>query len=211
MPVLQEVSLHVEAGQMVVVRGLSGCGKTTLLHLLATLDRPDGGVVRIEGEEVSSWSSQSLAEFRRRRLGIVYQDCALIPRFSVWQNVSVGLLPEGWSARERRERSNALLHRLGLADKADERPTRLSGGEQQRVAIARALIHEPRILIADEPTSQVDADTTDRLLALFDELRDQGVAVLVASHAAEVQERADRCLELVEGHLRQADERGDGA
>ena len=199
--VLNEVSLAVEPGQLVLVRGPSGCGKTTLLHLLATLDRPDHGTVEIGGRDVTTLSGEERARVRRHQLGVVYQEGALVSRWRVWQNVAVSLIPDGIPAPERRRRATEVLERVGLAARRDDRSGPLSGGERQRVAIARALIGSPSLLIADEPTSQVDGETGQGILELFDALRGEGAGLLIASHDEAFRSRATQSFRLADGRL----------
>jgi putative ABC transport system ATP-binding protein len=193
--VLGPASIEIRSGAWVVFTGPSGAGKTTLLHLMGLLDRPDAGRVRMFGSDVTDDSESALSGIRRRRLGILYQQFFFIEHLPVWENVSRRLLPEGIGARDRRRKSAEVLARLGLADCLDRRPRSLSGGEQQRVALARAVVHGPQILIADEPTSNVDAGTAMEILSFFKSLRDQGTTIIVSTHD-------DLLLELADHHYR---------
>jgi len=199
--VLAGVTMAVARGSLALVRGPSGVGKTTLLNLLATIDSPDRGHILLHGHDVAQMSAEQVALLRRRQIGVVYQDWALIHRFSVWENVAVALVPDGVPARERRERAAHALEALRMAHKIDEKPSRLSGGEQQRVAVARAIVHSPSIVIADEPTSQVDADTAELILARFKALSSSGIAVVVASHSRDWNHVADVTWRMHAGRL----------
>ncbi len=199
--VLEAVACEVTGDSLVVIRGISGCGKTTLLQILATLSEPDSGELWIDDERVADWSAETLASFRRLRLGLMHQEPALISRSTVVENVGLALIPEGLSRGHRHRLAKERLRQVGLADLAEEVPRTLSGGERQRVALARALLTEPDVIIADEPTSQVDPATTDLIVELLRAERDRGAAVLVASHDPRIWSAADELYELDEGRL----------
>lgn len=200
--VLQGVDLDVEAGSCVALLGRSGSGKSTVLNLIGGIDRPDAGQVRIADTDVTALSERERTLFRRRHIGFVYQAYNLIPTLSVEENL---LLPLELNARppdQAKDTVADLLAAVGLADRAAAFPDRLSGGEQQRVAIARALVHEPMLVLADEPTGTLDADTGRQVLALFDRLlRARGKTLLLVTHSREVTRLADRVLTLEDGHL----------
>jgi putative ABC transport system ATP-binding protein len=181
-PALEGVSLDLAPGAITVLAGRSGSGKTTLLNLLAALDRPDEGSVRVLGHDLSSLSDGALADLRRTRLGLVYQRFHFVEHLPVWQNVGRRLVPAGVPARERRERARAILAELDVEFAIDRLPGQLSGGEQQRVALARALCASPDLVIADEPTSNVDAATGALLIERFTRLRASGTTLIVATH-----------------------------
>jgi lipoprotein-releasing system ATP-binding protein len=201
-PVLQGLDLDVAAGEMVAVVGASGVGKSTLLHVLGTLDRPDGGSLVIAGEDVLSLPEPRRCAFRNRTLGFVFQFHHLLPEFSALENVAMPLLIARQPPAEARRRALSLLEEVGLASRADHRPGALSGGEQQRVAVARALFGHPAVVLADEPTGNLDPKTGDRVLdALFDLQRQQRFALLVATHSARLASRCDRVVRLADGRL----------
>ncbi len=200
--ILREVDLAVHAGEVVAIAGPSGSGKSTLLHMLGTLDRPTAGEVWIDGAPTASLSDATLAQVRNRTVGFVFQFHHLLPEFTAQENVQFPafLARRGGSAV--RERARALIERVGLADRGHHRPSELSGGERQRVAVARALFNEPRILLADEPSGDLDRNRAHDLHDLLLELaRSSGVAVVVATHDAELAARADRQLGLHAGAL----------
>lgn len=199
---LRGISFAIHAGEHVAVVGTSGSGKSTLLNLLGALDRPDRGQIRFEGRDVQTMSDAELAELRNRRIGFVFQSFHLLPRMSAEDNVALPLVYRGVPRRERRRRALAALDAVGLADRTDHRPTELSGGQQQRVAMARALVTEPDLLLADEPTGNLDSTTGDEVMALLDQLhRDHGTALVVITHDQEVAGRAPRQLVLRDGML----------
>ena len=199
--ILHGVSLSVEAGEWVAVTGPSGSGKSTLLGLVAGLDAPSGGSVWIDGVDVSARSEAELARVRNEKVGIVFQSFNLIPTLTAQENVEVPLYV-GPHRRQAKQRAAAMLARVGLADRAGHRPHQLSGGQQQRVAIARALVTGPAVVVADEPTGNLDAATSAAVLDLFAELRrDLGLTLFVVTHDPEVAARADRVVHLVDGRV----------
>src|SRR5262245_25273607 len=204
--VLRDLSLEVAAGEVVALLGRSGSGKSTLLNVVAGIDRPTSGRVFVDGTEVSALSERERTLFRRRRIGFVFQFFNLLPTLSVSENV---LLPIELIGRgrdpEARAAAAGLLEAVGLGDRGASAPDRLSGGEQQRVAVARALAHDPALVLADEPTGALDAETGRAVLALLVRLaRERGKTVLVASHSAEVAAAAARVLRLDSGRLEPA-------
>ncbi|SDR02342.1 ABC transporter ATP-binding protein [Thermostaphylospora chromogena] len=199
---LSDVSLTVRPGELVAVRGRSGAGKSTLLNLIGGLDRPDAGRVVVAGREVTSLPEDGLLELRRDVIGFVFQSFGLIPVLSAAENVGVPLRLARVPAAEREERARTLLALVGLEAHADQRPYELSGGQQQRVAIARALANRPRLLIADEPTGQLDSQTGRQIMRLLHALvRDEGVTVIVATHDQALITAADRHYHLHDGRL----------
>ena len=200
--VLREVDLAVEAGEIVALVAPSGAGKSTLLHIAGLLDTPDAGTVAIAGEDATGLSDRRRTLIRRRSLGFVYQFHHLLPEFSAEENVSLPQRANGATASAARDRARALLDSVGVAHRATHRPAALSGGEQQRVAIARALANAPRLLLADEPTGNLDPATSDAVFAALTEtVRSTGMAALIATHNLELAARMDRTVRLKAGHL----------
>ncbi|MFI0982782.1 ABC transporter ATP-binding protein [Streptomyces sp. NPDC021093] len=199
---LRGVSFTVPRGELVALKGRSGSGKTTLLNLVGGLDRADGGSVVVDGTDMGGLGEDGLLEMRRDRIGFVFQSFGLIPILSAAENVGVPLRLRRTDPKEREERVALLLSLVGLADHATQRPGELSGGQQQRVAIARALANRPALLIADEPTGQLDAETGLAVMELLRAVvRSEGVTVLVATHDAQLLGLADRVLELSDGRI----------
>jgi putative ABC transport system ATP-binding protein len=199
---LRGVDLSVERGTLVVVQGRSGSGKTTLLNVLGGLDRPTAGQVWIDGEELTALPEAQLVQLRRRRIAFIFQSFGLIPILSALENVEVPMRLVATDPRERLERSRLLLDLVGLADRARHRPHELSGGQQQRVAIARALANSPELLLADEPTGQLDSQTGSSIMELVRTLVDgRHITALVASHDPVVIESADRVMHLSDGAI----------
>ena len=200
--VLREVDLEIEAGEFVVAAGPSGSGKSTLLNLIGGLDRPDSGTVRIEGVDLGRHDDRALARLRNEKLGFVFQSFHLVPVLTATENVAWPLFLRGMERRRRVERSKELLARVGLADHMHRTPGRLSGGQCQRVAIARALACGPRIVLADEPTGNLDRRTALEIMELFASLnRDGGVTFVVSTHDPKVVSYAGRRLSLADGKV----------
>ncbi len=199
-PALKGVSFTVEQGDHVAIVGSSGSGKSTLLNLLGALDRPTSGEVRYDGRDVQTLSDTELAELRNRRIGFVFQSFHLLPRLSAVDNVVLPLIYRPGGRRERRQRAIAALTSVGLGDRLDHRPTELSGGQQQRVAIARAVVTEPALVLADEPTGNLDTRTGEEIMALLEQLHaERDTALVVITHEAEIAARAARAIELRDG------------
>ncbi len=195
------VSLTVPRGEFLAVVGRSGSGKTTLLNLIAGLDQPDEGTVVVDGQEVSRFNDRQMTEFRRHQVGFVFQSFGLLPLLSAAENVDLALRIAGAGIRERGERTRELLSLVGLTERANHRPYELSGGEQQRVAVARALANKPRLIIADEPTGELDSTTGAQIFSLLHEVARAGVTVIAATHDPFVMEHVDRVLEMSDGRL----------
>jgi putative ABC transport system ATP-binding protein len=204
---LRDVTLAIAAGEFTALAGPSGSGKTTLLNLFGALDAPTSGVITVDGTNLAELSRSELAALRLARLGFVFQAFNLIPVLSARENVEFVMELQGIPAAQRRERSLAMLAEVGLAELADKRPLEMSGGQQQRVAIARAIVSEPRVVLADEPTANLDSVTAGNLIDLMERLnRERGVTFLFSTHDARVIERARRVVRLRDGGI-VADER----
>ena len=198
---LANVDLTIRSGELVAIAGVSGSGKTTLLHLLGGLDEPDAGQVLFEGVDLAARSEAERTELRRHQVGFVFQAFNLVPVLSAYENVEYGLWLAGVARPERRRRVEAALAAVGLADRSTHRPDHLSGGERQRVALARALVHEPRVVLADEPTASLDSTTAASILALLLELATRGTTFVFATHDHALIDRAPRVVRLVDGHV----------
>jgi putative ABC transport system ATP-binding protein len=196
---LRGVSVTVPQGDYVAIVGPSGSGKSTLMHLLGGLDRPSSGTLRIGGRDVAALRPDELAKVRNRTVGFVFQSFHLLARTSALDNVALPLVYRGLRGTERRRRAAATLERVGLGHRLRHRPSQLSGGEQQRVAIARALVSEPQVLLADEPTGNLDSTTGAEVLALLEQLNAEGVALVIVTHDAAVAARAQRQIRVRDG------------
>lgn len=200
--VLRDLDFSVEQGEMVAVVGASGVGKSTLLHLLGGLDRPDGGSIVIGGTDVVAMPDEALTAFRNKHVGFVFQFHHLLPEFTALENAAMPLRIARVSPGESQRRADAVLQRLGLGDRLTHRPSMLSGGEQQRVAVARALVTEPSVLLADEPTGDLDEQTAEALHALLREMhRERNLSSVIATHNMRLAESCDRVLRLEGGRL----------
>jgi putative ABC transport system ATP-binding protein len=201
-PALRGVDMDVRAGEYVAIMGPSGSGKSTLMHILGCLDRPSSGEYRLDGKDVSRLGGRELARVRNRKVGFVFQTFNLMPRLTVDENVALPLKYRGGlSRKERRAIARRVLDRLGLTDRVGHRPDELSGGQCQRVAIARALIGEPAILMADEPTGNLDSKAGRDVLATFDELHGAGHTILLVTHDPNVAAHAERVIEVSDGRV----------
>ena len=196
---LAGVDLDVAQGELLALTGPSGSGKSTLMNLLGCLDRPDAGSYRLAGDDVAKLSGDRLAELRNRHIGFVFQSFHLLPRLDAIANVALPLRYAG--ASDAKRRAVAALARVGLADRGSHRPNQLSGGQRQRVAIARALVCDPAIILADEPTGNLDSRTGDEVLALFEELNREGRTIIIVTHAAAVAARCRRRIRLADGKI----------
>ena len=205
LPVLRQLDLVVEPGEMVAVVGASGVGKSTLLHVLGGLDAIDGGTVRIGDTDLAAMKPDQLTAFRNKHVGFVFQFHHLLPEFSALENAGMPMRIARLQAGDRDTRAQALLERVGLGERLAHKPGMLSGGEQQRVAIARALVMEPRVLLADEPTGDLDEHTAENLHDLLREMhRERGLTSIIATHNPRLSAACDRVLRLEEGRLREA-------
>jgi len=200
---LRGVSLSIEKGEFTALVGPSGSGKTTLLQMIGCLEQPSSGQVFINGKNVSQLNRNKRADMRRGTIGFIFQFFALIPTLSAYENIEMPLLLNGKSAGERRQRISELLEAVALTDRSHHRPDQMSGGEQQRVAIARALANDPPILVADEPTGNLDSRTSDEIMDLFAGMVAQGKTLLIVTHDKNVAERARRQVKIIDGLIEQ--------
>jgi putative ABC transport system ATP-binding protein len=201
-PALRGLDLEIKSGRFVALKGRSGSGKTTLLNCLSGLDRPTSGTARVLGNDLATMNDQQLTKWRREQLGFVFQSFGLLPTLSAYENVELMLRIKGTGGRERHERTAYCLNLVGLTKWTDHRPYELSGGQQQRVAIARALANNPELILADEPTGELDSETAREILGLFLRIvREENMTVLMASHDSLVDDYVDTILQLQDGQI----------
>jgi putative ABC transport system ATP-binding protein len=205
---LDGVSLSIAHGAFAAVMGASGSGKSTMLNVLGCLDRPTSGQCLIGGQAVASLNDNQLSDLRLRRLGFIFQSFNLIAQLTVRENIELPLFYLGWEARQSAERAAALAERVGLEQRLDHRPAELSGGQQQRVAIARALANDPAILLADEPTGNLDSSTGEQILQLLETLNSQGRTVIMVTHEPDVAERAAHQVHMLDGRIERVEGEG---
>jgi len=198
---LRGVSLEIRRNEYVAIMGPSGSGKSTMMNMLGCLDTPSGGEYWLNGQEVSRMPDDALARVRNREIGFVFQTFNLLPRATALQNVELPLVYAGVAGKERRDRSRRALERVGLGNRMDHKPNELSGGQRQRVAIARALVNEPSILLADEPTGNLDSATSTDVMRVFDLLHRQGQTIIVVTHEADIAAHAERVVTLRDGRV----------
>jgi putative ABC transport system ATP-binding protein len=198
---LRGVTLAIERGEFTAVMGASGSGKSTLMNILGCLDRPTHGSYLLDGKEVSRFSPDRLAEVRNRTIGFVFQNFNLLSRTSARENVELPLLYAGVPTAQRHQRAHEALERVGLGDRADHHPNQMSGGQQQRVAIARALVNRPHVILADEPTGNLDSRTSMEVMALFQELGEAGITVVLVTHEPDISEYAGRIVVMRDGRI----------
>ncbi|MBR6320874.1 MAG: ABC transporter ATP-binding protein [Prevotella sp.] len=202
--VLKGIDLHIDKGEVVSIVGPSGAGKTTLLQIIGTLDRPDGGSVKVDGTDVVSLSEKALSDFRNRRLGFVFQFHQLLPEFTALENIMIPAYIGGTSTRQAKARAQELLQFMGLSDRAGHKPAQLSGGEKQRVAVARALVNNPAVILADEPSGSLDTRNKEELHRLFFDLRDRfGQTFVIVTHDETLATLTDRTIHMLDGKLHQ--------
>lgn len=207
---LKGISLVIEPGEYVAIMGPSGSGKSTLMHILGLLDRPSSGRYLLRGRDVTAVPDRELALIRNREIGFVFQSFYLLPRVPAWENVALPLLYGGVSRADRRRRAEAALVAVGMGDRLQNSSSKLSGGQQQRVAIARALVAEPSLVLADEPTGNLDLQNTGEVLAIFDRLNREGQTVVLVTHEEEVAARARRRIRVRDGRI-ESDSRQEAA
>lgn len=198
-PALRSIDLRVEPGEAVAIMGPSGSGKTTLLNILGLLDRPDEGTYEIRGKDLLTLSDREASEWRGRHIGFVFQSFNLLPELTAWQNVALPMRYARVPPAKRRAKALAILEELGLGDRAQHRPAELSAGQEQRVALARALVTEPALVLADEPTGNLDTETQGEVLDLLFGVTEKGVTLIVVTHDPEVASRADRTVHMKDG------------
>ena len=198
---VRDVTLDIRTGDYVAVRGPSGCGKSTLLHMLGCVDAPSTGTLRFDGNDVAQLSDRARSFLRLRHIGFVFQRFFLLPMLTAWENVELPQSEAGVPKANRRERTRELLDYVGLGARADHRPSQLSGGEMQRVAIARALANRPRVLLADEPTGELDSGTGEQIAALLDRVNADGTALIIVTHDPGLADRAHRILTMADGRV----------
>ncbi len=198
-PALRGITLTIQSGEMVALIGASGSGKSTLMNIIGFLDQPTVGIYRLEGVDVSQLNDNKLAELRNKKVGFVFQTFNLLPRTSAAANVELPLVYGGGS--QKRQRTMEALERVGLSARAKHKPTELSGGEQQRVAIARALVNNPSLILADEPTGNLDSAATGEIIAIFNQLNRDGITVVMVTHEPDVAAKAQRIIRLMDGKI----------
>jgi putative ABC transport system ATP-binding protein len=198
---VRDVTLQIHAGDHIAVRGPSGCGKSTLLHMIGCVDAPTSGTLLFDGQDVSRLSDARRSALRLRRIGFIFQRFFLLPMLTAAENVELPLSEAGASRRDRQQRTQALLEYVGLTARADHRPSQLSGGEMQRVAIARALANNPQLLLADEPTGELDEATGAQIAALLDRVNADGTALVIVTHDSALADRAVRVLTMRDGRI----------
>ncbi len=199
---LNGVSLRVKKGEFIAIMGPSGSGKSTMMHLMGCLDRPTSGKIYFEGKDVSKLSDDELAEIRNKKIGFVFQSFYLLPRYDALQNVELPLIYRGVPPKERREKARLMLEKMGLGDRLYHKPTQLSGGQQQRVAIARALIVDPVVLLADEPTGNLDSKSSHEIMELISRLhREENLTIVLVTHEADIASYAEKIIRMQDGKI----------
>jgi putative ABC transport system ATP-binding protein len=200
-PVLKDVNLTIERGDYVAIMGPSGSGKSTFMNILGCLDRPTAGEYFLDGHQVSQLSGNALAQLRNKTIGFVFQGFNLLARSNLLDNVSLPLVYSGVDKKTRHERAEQVLIKVGLGKYLNSRPSQISGGQQQRVAIARALVNEPRLILADEPTGNLDSKTSEEIMQLFDSLNKEGISIVLVTHETDIAEHAKRQVRFLDGKI----------
>jgi len=200
-PVLKDVNLAIERGDYVAIMGPSGSGKSTFMNILGCLDRPTAGEYFLDGHQVSQLSGNALAQLRNKTIGFVFQGFNLLARSNLLDNVSLPLVYSGVDKKSRHERAEQVLIKVGLGNYLNSRPSQISGGQQQRVAIARALVNEPRLILADEPTGNLDSKTSEEIMQLFDSLNQEGISIVLVTHETDIAEHAKRQVRFLDGKI----------
>ena len=198
---LNNVNVEVEPGEFIAVMGPSGCGKSTLLNVLGMLDTPDSGSYEFAGENVADYAESKLADIRKQSIGFIFQSFNLVDELTVAENVTLPLLYQGVPKKEREERVQAVLERVGIAHRADHRPQQLSGGQQQRVAVARAVITNPKLILADEPTGNLDSANGEEVLDLLNQLNNDGTTIIMVTHDPSHADHASRIVNMLDGRI----------
>jgi len=196
---LQSISMNIRKNDYAALMGPSGSGKSTLMNILGCLDTPTRGKYVLNGTDVSRLNDDQLAEVRNKEIGFVFQTFNLLPRYSALDNVALPLIYAGWSKEDRDKRATEVLHQVGLSDRIDHKPNELSGGQRQRVAVARAMVNNPSIILADEPTGNLDTKTSVEIMALFKEIHDKGNTVILVTHEEDIAQHAHRLIRLRDG------------
>jgi putative ABC transport system ATP-binding protein len=200
-PVLKDVNLTIERGDYVAIMGPSGSGKSTFMNILGCLDRPTSGEYFLDGHQVSQLSGNALAQLRNKTIGFVFQGFNLLARSNLLDNVALPLVYSGVDKKTRHERAKQVLIKVGLGNYLNSRPSQISGGQQQRVAIARALVNEPRLILADEPTGNLDSKTSEEIMQLFDSLNQEGISIVLVTHETDIAEHAKRQVRFLDGKI----------
>jgi putative ABC transport system ATP-binding protein len=200
-PALKEIKLSIDSGEFVAIMGPSGSGKSTFMNILGCLDKPTSGRYFLDGRSVAELGKDELALLRNRTIGFVFQGFNLLPRMSLLDNVALPLIYSGLEREERHRRAHEMLAKVGLADKAYSSPNKISGGQQQRVAIARALVNRPRLILADEPTGNLDSRTGEEIMALFDQLNREGITIVLVTHEEDIARHSKRQVHFLDGSL----------
>ena len=202
---LQDVKLTVSQGEYLSIMGPSGSGKSTLLNVIGLLDRPNAGTYKLDGQEITSLSDDQLADIRQKKIGFIFQFFQLLPRLTAQENVELPMLLSGISPTERNQRARSTLEALDILDRATHRPDQLSGGQQQRVAIARATVMKPQVILADEPTGNLDRHSSSEVVSILENLSQQGMSLIVVTHDPDIGQRAKRKIRMVDGRIENDD------